>query len=389
VTNEAPTRLLAEPAIATTLLEKVDRTVDPRCEMYSYARTRLEEEPARAYYLDAAHELVERLQAFLEEQGIVLETTSLLDFASGYGRFTRFFVHLFQEVQVSDLEPGMLSFASEHYGVDGFLSSPDPAALPTGRRFDVVFCFSLFTHLPASVWSDWLRALAGLVNRGGLFIFSTRSPALATSLASAGEADEQTPFASVEGMPHAVISRPFQPEERKAVSLYGIRVTAGPGTEGVVEARVPVCTDARWWVEQAFLEPATVPGLSLGPVSAEPAGTYGAWDVVRFRIPFSAQTLLEDVALGGVTAILRLRQPSTVQVEDPDPEIFVAGQPDFQFVPTNETSGRLEPAGYGSTTVTDGFVRRAALQIGGLELVRRFRGGELDRYQDIYAFRRC
>jgi SAM-dependent methyltransferase len=389
LTNEASTRLLAEPVVAATLLETVDRTVDPRCEMYSYARSRLEEEPARAYYLDAAHELVEHLQTFLEEQGTILETTSLLDFASGYGRFTRFFVHLFREVQVSDLEPEMLAFSNEHFGVDGFLSSPDPAALPTEHRFDVVFCFSLFTHLPAAVWSDWLRAIAGLVNEGGLLIFSTRSPALATKLAGGGESDDRMPFGSLEGTPRAVVSRPTQPEERKAVSIDGLRVTAGSGTEGVVEARVRVYSDARWWVEQAFSEPATVPGLSFGPVSAEPVGTPGAWDAVRVRIPFSAQTQLEDVDLGRVTAILRLNQPSTVQVKDPVPEILVEGQPDFQFVATNETSGRLEPAGYGSSTVTDGFVRRTAEEIGGLELVRRFRGGEFDRYQDMYAFRRC
>ena len=113
--------------------------------------------------------------------------------------FTRFFVQLFSEVQVSDLDPEMLAFISEHFGADGFLSSPDPTAISSDRRFDVVFCFSLFTHLPASVWTDWLRVLSGLVNEGGLLVFSTRSPALATSLAGASHSDDAVPFAFVDG----------------------------------------------------------------------------------------------------------------------------------------------------------------------------------------------
>ena len=92
--------------------------------------------------------------------------------------------------------------------------------------------------------------------------------------------------------------------------------------------------------------------------------------------------------MGRASALLRLDRPATVQVEHPEHGANMPGQPDFRFVPTNETSGRLESTSYGSTTVTDGYVRRSAAQIGGLELVRRFRGGELDRYQDIYAFRR-
>jgi len=386
--SEAPTRHPAERAAATALLEKIDRTIHARCEMHSFARTRLEDDQARAYYFDAAHELVERLRIFLEDQGTVLETASLLDFASGYGRFTRFFVHLFREVQVSDLEPEMLAFASERFGVDGFLSSPDPAALPTGRRFDVVFCFSLFTHLPDSVWTDWLRALAGLVNEGGLLLFSTRNPAIAMNLTGARRSDGQVPFAFVEGSPESIVSRPAQPEERNAVSLCGMRVTAEPGAEVVVEARVPVHAESIWWVEQTFVESAIVPGLSLGPVSAEPDGTLGHWDAVRFRIPFSVEAPLQNVEIGKVTAVLRLGRPAVLEVERPELETDVMGQPEFQFAPTNETGGRLAPTSYGSATVTDGFVRGVASKVENLELVHRFRGGELDRHQDIYAFRR-
>ena len=104
------------------------------------------------------------------------------------------------------------------------------------RSFDVVFCFSLFTHLPASVWTDWLHALAGLVDEGGLLVFSTRSRSLASQLAGEDHSGDEAPFAFVEGTQRAVISRPDQPEERKAISLYGVRLSAERGAEGVVEA---------------------------------------------------------------------------------------------------------------------------------------------------------
>jgi hypothetical protein len=192
----------------------------------------------------------------------------------------------------------------------------------------------------------------------------------------------------VEGPSEPIVSQPAQREERNAVSLSEMRVTAESGAEVVVEVRVPVRTASAWWVEQTFIEPADVPGLSLGPVSAKPDGTLGAWDAVRFRIPFSAEAPLENVAIGNITAVLRLGHPAVVEVGNPELETEVAGQPDFQFVPTNETGGRLAIASYGSATVTDGFVRRAASRLDNLEFVRRFRGGELDRHQDIYAFRR-
>ena len=234
----------------------VDRTIHPDCEMLAYARSRLEtDEAARAYFFDSAELVVRNLLDFLDSRGVDRSASSILDFASGYGRFTRYFALLFRSVSVADTEPEMLSF-NRRFGADGFLSSPRDVGATERHpgRYDVVFCFSLFTHLTEVVWSEWFRALFGLV----------------------------------------------APRGHLVVSTHGYELFA----------------------------------------------------------------LL-------------------------DPERFGAtGQPDFTFIPVNETTGRLDPSYYGTAVVSEAFVSGVADETPGCRLVRRFGMGEFDRYHDVYAFHR-
>lgn len=52
-----------------------------------------------------------------------------------------------------------------------------PEQFHTGRRFDVVFALSFFTHMPRATWSRWLRALAGQLEPDGLLIFTAHGEA--------------------------------------------------------------------------------------------------------------------------------------------------------------------------------------------------------------------
>ena len=100
---------------------------------------------------------------------------SVLDFASGHGRFTR---HLIQEIEprrvwASDIYEDAMRFQSETFGVTGLLSKSDPDEFESPRRFDLIFVSSLFTHLPSQRFLAWLSKLHSLLSDDGLLVFTT------------------------------------------------------------------------------------------------------------------------------------------------------------------------------------------------------------------------
>jgi hypothetical protein len=105
----------------------------------------------------------------------------MLDFASGYGRLTRFLVHerIADEVTVADILEGGMQFQAEQFGVKTILSTTLPQDLIVDDRYDLIFVASLFTHLPASTFTPWLRRLAEMLTDDGLLIFSVHDETLA------------------------------------------------------------------------------------------------------------------------------------------------------------------------------------------------------------------
>lgn len=105
---------------------------------------------------------------------------SVLDFASGYGRVTRFLVRALppERLAVADVYPGGVRFQRERFGVRGLVSTDDPAGFSPDERFDAVLVTSLFSHLPEPAFHGWLAALWRLVAPGGLLVFSVHDESL-------------------------------------------------------------------------------------------------------------------------------------------------------------------------------------------------------------------
>lgn len=105
----------------------------------------------------------------------------VLDFASGWGRVTRFLRAALPDVEltVSDISPDAVEFQRRLLGVRGFVSAARPEDLevpeevPPEEGFDVVLAGSLFTHLPDRTFDAWLRRLFELVAPGGVLAVST------------------------------------------------------------------------------------------------------------------------------------------------------------------------------------------------------------------------
>jgi 2-polyprenyl-3-methyl-5-hydroxy-6-metoxy-1,4-benzoquinol methylase len=103
---------------------------------------------------------------------------ALLDFASGYGRLTRFLVHKLpkERITVSEILEEAVDFQTSRFGVDGIASATNPADFECDRQFDVIFAASLFTHMPRETFGAWLHKLVSLLTPRGMLIFSTHSP---------------------------------------------------------------------------------------------------------------------------------------------------------------------------------------------------------------------
>ena len=132
-------------------------------------------------YLLAGRRMLSDLRPFVDWAfGGFGGISSVLDFASGYGRLTR---HLIQRVPaervwISDIQAGGVEFQVSTFGVHGFVSAAEPKNLACDRKFDLVFVASLFSHLPHRTFSSWLDRLYSLLTDRGILVFSVHDISL-------------------------------------------------------------------------------------------------------------------------------------------------------------------------------------------------------------------
>ncbi len=102
---------------------------------------------------------------------------AVLDFGSGFGRVSRLLLHDLPPtaIWVADVKAAAVEFQTEHFGVQGLVSSFVPEDFGPDRTFDLIFVGSLFTHLPEDLFHRWLGQLYGLVSGRGVLAFTVRS----------------------------------------------------------------------------------------------------------------------------------------------------------------------------------------------------------------------
>jgi SAM-dependent methyltransferase len=115
------------------------------------------------------------------------DVASILDFACGHGRVLRTLRAAFPGAQLTacDLLPDGVDFCARAFRAVPVYSNPRPsAALFAGRRFDLVFCGSLLTHVDAPRWSDLLELFDTVLAPGGLLVFTVQGPFVAHRMRS-------------------------------------------------------------------------------------------------------------------------------------------------------------------------------------------------------------
>jgi SAM-dependent methyltransferase len=163
---------------------KINCVIDPRDDIFRFfASHPLAANPVREYLSDGWRTLSELIVAMEGADRSLLKCRSVLEFASGFGRFTRHLVRAMPgRVTCADVQPGSVDFTRDEFGADGFYTPSDVQALRIPGQYDLVFVLSLFTHLPPDTWKTWLEKLFGAVAPGGALVISVHNEARAREL---------------------------------------------------------------------------------------------------------------------------------------------------------------------------------------------------------------
>lgn len=167
------------------------------------------------------------------------QPASVLDFASGYGRVTRFLAAEYPTARLAacDIDRRSVDFCAERFGSEPIYGHENPAQVEFGEPFDLVWVGSLLTHLPEPGWGAFFDFFERAVAPGGLLVFTFQGRAIAKRLR-----DEQ--FAG-----HYLGDR-----ERNAALAESVRETGFAFTEYGVRGDRPhpssygVSLCEPWWV---------------------------------------------------------------------------------------------------------------------------------------------
>lgn len=97
---------------------------------------------------------------------------SILDLPSGSGRVTRHLRAFFPDAAIvaSDLYDYHVDFCRDSLGVEGLLSRENLQEIAFDRRFDLIFCGSLLTHLPEPLFWDAINLFARSLSETGIAV---------------------------------------------------------------------------------------------------------------------------------------------------------------------------------------------------------------------------
>ena len=163
---------------------RVNCVIDPRDDIFRFfANYQTPKNPIREYLSDGWRTMSELLLLLETVDRPLLKMESVLEFAAGFGRFTRHLAKALPgRLTCSDVMPGSVDFLREQFGVEGVESSHDPEKVVLPSKYELVFVLSMFTHLPPHMWAPWLHALKRTVKPGGLLVFSVHNETYAKEI---------------------------------------------------------------------------------------------------------------------------------------------------------------------------------------------------------------
>lgn len=98
----------------------------------------------------------------------------ILDLPCGFGRATRYLRADFPDAEICacDLDPEAVDYCAETFGAIPSYSSTEIGQIRLPGTFDLIWCGSLFTHLPAARWGEFFDFFDSVLDPGGLLLFT-------------------------------------------------------------------------------------------------------------------------------------------------------------------------------------------------------------------------
>ena len=166
-------QLLAQryPEVPADYWQKIDLTRSPTDEMF---------DPNDPEYWSMAHYLGTGMEAVrLIKNSLTLINKSsesvkdILDFPCGYGRVLRHLKVGFPNANIlgSEIFQTCLDFCSTQFDIDTFLSDKN-FEIRSDRKFDVIWCGSLFTHLSSKRFDKLIHFFESQLKEDGVMIFT-------------------------------------------------------------------------------------------------------------------------------------------------------------------------------------------------------------------------
>ena len=120
---------------------------------------------------------LQAIEAVLNRNGYSLrQFTSILEFGCGYGRLMRHVKELAPNAQVCgcDVQSDMVARCRQSFSDGTFIvNEPTPPLDFVDKAFDLIYSFSVFTHLSEPNHIAWLKELARMLKPGGVMLHTT------------------------------------------------------------------------------------------------------------------------------------------------------------------------------------------------------------------------
>ena len=153
--------------------------------------------------LRQAHAFYENVRDGLEKAGASLGPDSrALDFGFGWGRISRVFMHDFrkQNIHGLDVDPSFVEITRGLFQSENFKQcSPFPPTDIDDGSFDLVFAYSVFSHLSERATRAWMAEFERILKPGGVVAFTTRHESFFDYCEWAGKQPDATGYVKALG----------------------------------------------------------------------------------------------------------------------------------------------------------------------------------------------